>query len=81
MNGVAMDSFTYITCAGRKEDLPKELYEFINTEMITKGASYYDNSKVRELTNEESAILVENGGFSHGLLWKQNCEGLFSCKS
>ena len=80
MNGVAMDSFTYITCAGREEDLPKELYEFINTEMITKGASYYDNSKVRELTNEESAILVENGGFSHGLLWKQNCEGLLAAR-
>lgn len=80
MNGVAMDSFTYITCAGRKEDLPKELYEFINTEMITKGTSYYDNSKKRELTNEELAILVENGGVSHGLLWKQNCEGLLAAR-
>jgi hypothetical protein len=80
MNGVAMDSFTYITCAGRKEDLPKELYEFINTEMITKGASYYDNSKVRELTNKESAILVENGGFSHDVLWKRNCEGLLAAR-
>lgn len=80
MNGVAMDSFTYITCAGREEDLPKELYEFINTEMITKGASYYDNSKVRELTNEESAILVEYGGFSHDVLWKRNCEGLLAAR-
>ena len=80
MNGVAMDSFTYITCAGREEDLPKELYEFINTEMITKGASYYDNSKVRELTNEESAILVENSGFSHDVLWKRNCEGLLAAR-
>ncbi len=80
MNGVAMDSFTYITCAGRKEDLPKELYEFINTEMITKGASYYDNSEVRELTGEESSILVENGGFSSDVLWRQNCDALFDAR-
>lgn len=74
MNGVAMDSFSYITCAGKKEDIPEELYDFINNEMKTYGDAHYDNSTERELTEEEQALLVEDGELSQNALWKQNCE-------
>lgn len=74
MNGVAMDSFSYITCAAEKGDLPDELYDFINNEMKTYGDAHYDNSTERELTDEERALLVKDGEQSQNALWKQNCE-------
>lgn len=80
MNGVAMDSFSYIVCASKKEDIPEELYDFINNEMKTSGTSFYDKSTERDLTDEERAILVENGELSENVLWKQYCEDFLDAR-
>ena len=80
MNGVAMDSFCYTVCAGKEENVPEELYWFINDGMITDDTPYYDKSDKRELTDDELSILVEKGEASPNVLWKQHCEDFLEKK-